>query len=88
MNMAEAVVQSCSVKKVFLEISQKSKENTCARVSFLIKLQTLGNFIKKETVAQVFFCEFCETSKNTFFHRTPVVAASYLVLSYNLYYVS
>ena len=25
------------------------------------------NFIKKETLAQVFFCEFCEISKNTFF---------------------
>ena len=26
-------------RKVFLEISQNSQENTCARVSFLIKLQ-------------------------------------------------
>ena len=26
-------------KKVFLEISQNSQKNTCARVSFLIKLQ-------------------------------------------------
>ena len=34
----EAVVQRCSVKKVFLEISQNSQENTCARVSFLINL--------------------------------------------------
>ena len=24
------------------------------------------NFIKKETLAQVFFCEFCEISKNDF----------------------
>ena len=31
--------QRCSVKKVFLEISQNSQENTCARVYFLIKLQ-------------------------------------------------
>ena len=31
--MAEAVVQRCSVKKVFLEISQNSQENACARVS-------------------------------------------------------
>ena len=30
----EAVVQRCSIKKVFLEISQKSQENACARVSF------------------------------------------------------
>ena len=28
-----------SIEKVFLEISQNSQENTCARVSFLIKLQ-------------------------------------------------
>ena len=36
----EAAIQTCSVKKVFLEISQNSWENTCAKVSFLIKLQT------------------------------------------------
>ena len=33
------------------------------------------NFIKKETLAQVFSCEFCEISKSTFFDRTPLVAA-------------
>ena len=38
---AEAVVWICSVEKVFLEILQNSQENTCARVSFLIKLQAL-----------------------------------------------
>ena len=27
------------------------------------------NVIKKETLALVFSCEFCEISKNTFFHR-------------------
>ena len=35
-----------------------------------------SNFIKKEALAQVFSCEFCEISKNTFFYRTPPVAAS------------
>ena len=29
-------------EKLFLEISQNSKENTCARVSFVIKLQASG----------------------------------------------
>ena len=33
-------------------------------------------FIKKETLAQVFFCGFCEISKETFLHRTLLVAAS------------
>ena len=32
----EAVAQKCSVKKVFLKISQNSQENICARVSFLM----------------------------------------------------
>ena len=38
----EAFVQSCSVKKVLLSISQNSRESSCARVSFWIKLQALG----------------------------------------------
>ena len=38
----EAVFQRCSVKKVFFKNSQNSQENTCARVSYLIKLQALG----------------------------------------------
>ena len=75
--MSEAVAQRCSVKKVFLEISQNSQENTCARVSFLIKLQDSGcNFIEKKTLAQVFSCEFCDISKNTFSYRAPPEAAS------------
>ena len=32
--MTEAVAQRCSVKKVFLETSQNSHEDACARVSF------------------------------------------------------
>ena len=35
----EAVTQRFSVKNLFLKISHNSQENTCARVSFLIKLQ-------------------------------------------------
>ena len=31
---SEAVARRCSLKKVFLEISQNSQENTCVRVSF------------------------------------------------------
>ena len=62
---------------MLLEISQNSQESTCANASFLIKLQDEAyNFIKKETLAQVFSCEFCEISKNIFSYRTPPVAAS------------
>ena len=62
---------------MFLEILQNSHENTCAAVSFLIKPQALTcNFIKKETLAQAFYCEFCEISKYTFSYGTPPLAAS------------
>ena len=44
--------QRYSLKKVFLEISQNSR--AC-------------NFIKTETLTQVFSCEFSEIFKNTFF---------------------
>ena len=72
---AEAVVRRCSVKKVFLEILLNSQENTCARVSFLQPYAC--NFIKIESLTQVFFSEFCEhLSKNTFFDKTPPLAAS------------
>ena len=50
---------------MFLKISLNSQENICARVNFLIKLQ--DNFIKKETLAQVFSCEYCKIFKSTFF---------------------
>ena len=57
----QKVAYKCSVKKVFLEISQSSQENICARVSFFID----WNFIKKETLTQLFYCKLCEISKNT-----------------------
>ena len=77
----KAVTQRCSVKKVFLEISQNSQENTCARVSLLINLQAeVCNFIKKDTLALVFSSEFCKISKNTLYYKTPLVAASVNIL--------
>ena len=45
-------------------------------MEFLPKLEQACNFIKKETLAQVFSCGFCEISKNTFLHSIPLVAAS------------
>ena len=77
MYLTKAVAQRCSVKKLFLDISQNSQGKTCARVSFFKKLQDEPcNFIKKETPARVFSCEFCEISKNNLHYRTHPVAAS------------
>ena len=67
---SEAATRDVLWKNLFLEISQTSQENTCARVSFLIKLQALQakdcNFVKKETLSQVFSCKFRKISENTF----------------------
>ena len=51
--------------------------------------QTLGNhrpeacnFIKKETLAQVFSCESCEIYKNIFYYRTSLVAAFGVLINF------
>ena len=64
-----------SVKNVFLErCSQNSQEKACVRDSILVKLHSLG--CKKETLAQVFSCEFSKISKNIFFTEHLRTAAS------------
>ena len=79
LNSWEAVVRKCSVKKVFLEILQKSQEKSFVRACFLIKLQVSGLQLcqkREEILAQLFSCEFCEISKNTFYYKTALVTAS------------
>ena len=59
-----------SMKKGVLS-SQNSQESTCARVSFLIKLQASPCiFIKKDTLVQVFSRKFCKISKKNFLKNT------------------
>ena len=43
-NPLDAATRGVLCKTVFLETSQNSQENTCARVCVLIKLQALGFF--------------------------------------------
>ena len=60
----ETVAQTSSVKKGALgKLAKLTGKHLCQS-------------LKKETLAQVLSCEFCETSKNTFFYRKPLVAAS------------
>ena len=67
------VTRRCSVKKVSLTISQNSQGNTCARVSFLIKLRVKTCFfIKEKIVSQMPFSEFSEIFKNILFYKTPL----------------
>ena len=78
LHVSEVVARICSVRKgVLRNFIKFTGKHMCERVSFLIKLQpSVCNFIKRETLAQVFFCEFCKISKNAFSYITPPVAAS------------
>ena len=71
----EAVVQRCSVKKMLLEISQNSQENTCDRGFFQNKVAG-RNFIKNEPLAQELSFNFCEMFNNTFFTEQLWTTAS------------
>ena len=42
----------------------------------LYPLKAQANIFKKESLVQVFSCEFCEISKGTISYRTSLVAAS------------
>ena len=46
------------------------------KIVFLEIPQRFTGKQEKETLAQVFSCEFCEISMNTFSYRTPPVVAS------------
>ena len=59
--------QRCYIKKLLLETSQNSQENSCARASFLIKLQAWGIHI--QMCFPVNFAKFLRTS---FLQNTPV----------------
>ena len=63
----EAVARKCSVKNVFLEISQNSRENTCARISFLIKLQ-LKNLLWLLLNVTILFNQMQPKIKKSFFN--------------------
>ena len=53
--MTEAATGGVLYEKVLLEISQNPQENTCARVSFLIKFQA---FIKRDSGPGAFLTIF------------------------------
>ena len=74
LHYTEAVIQRCSVKKMFLEISQNSQKSICARDSFLIKLQVLGlrpvNFLKKSLWHRCFPVKFAKSLRTPFLQNT------------------
>ena len=63
-------------KGVLRNFSKFTGKHLCKRLFF----NKVAGLSKKEYLAQVFSCEFCELSKSTCFYRTPPVAASEALL--------
>ena len=61
-------VVRCSNKKKYLLVTAAKQFSNQSFRSF--------KFIKKETLTQVFFCELCEISKNSFFYGKALVPTS------------
>ena len=60
-------------KKGALKISQNLQENTCARVSFLVKLLTSGlHLYLKRNSGTGAFQRILRDFKNSIFYRTPL----------------
>ena len=62
--LAQTKAGSSSVKNCVTRNFTKFTRITCTRVSYFAEAY---NFSKKDTLAQVFSCEPCDISKNTFF---------------------
>ena len=83
--------RSCSLRKGVLRNFAKFTGKHLCQSLFFNKVAGLSpeacNFIKKETLAQVFSCEFCEISKNTFLteHLWPA-ASENLAVSEDLHF--
>ena len=56
---------SCNIGIIYLHVIDRSSHQRCS-----VEKGGACNFIKKETLAQVFSCEFSEISKNTFSQNT------------------
>ena len=66
---AEAITWRCSVKNVFLKALKNTKQKTCAGI-FSLQLY------KKETPAQIFFCEEYKIYKSELFIEYLRITAS------------
>ena len=58
-------------KKLFVKISHYSEESTCVEIFFCKK-----RLYQKDTPTQMFSCEYCEISENTYFEDYLGTAAS------------
>ena len=84
----EAAARRCSVKKVFCEkgVLRNFAKFTGKQLRPSVFFNKVAGprpatLFWKETLTQVFSCEFCKIFKNTFFHRTHLVVALECVIN-------
>ena len=77
----EAATRGVLCKMVFLEISQNSQENTCARVSFLIK--SFVKFLRTPFLQNTSSGCFCLEDVENFPSEDFVDSAKVLLICYN-----
>ena len=63
-------------KGVLINLTKLTGKHLCQSLLFNKIACLRPATLLKKRLAQTFSCEFCEISKNTFFHRIPQVAAS------------
>ena len=72
--VSEVFAWTCSVKKVVFKIQNNHRETPVPESLFHLSYRSqVCNSVKKESLVQVFSCEFCKILKNTIFtehHRT------------------
>ena len=73
---ATSVVLLYHKEEIAIIFSKFTGKHLCQSLFFNKFAGQACNFIKKQTLAQVFSCEFCKIFKNTNFYRTPLVGAS------------
>ena len=72
--------QRCSAKKgVLRNFAKFTGKHLCQSLFFNEVPGGACNFIKKEALAQVFSCEFCEISKNAFLTERVWATASWKI---------
>ena len=76
--LIEAVFRRCSVKKMLWKFLKKIHRKTLVPEFLFQNIcgPRAWNFIIKETLTQMFSCEFWDNFINTYFYRTPLLAAS------------
>ena len=72
-NLNKETMKRPKLGNKFLEREMMRKGKDIQNIRVFAKTTRACNSINKETLAQVFFCEFGEISKNTFLHRPSLV---------------